>query len=340
MKSIFFHPSTLALAVGLALAPAGLQADDNTTNTVAGEAVPSPQQIPPEVVRSFLYLQEQMHATQLAVERSRLDSEAAAARSSEALNARLRVIEEALLQANTQGRTAVADASRQISESNYRVMILAGIIASLGFLALATTAWMQWRVASQLSAQGTAVGSPALLPAAGYSPMGFRAANGQSANVRLMHTLGRLEHRIAELELGHHAAMPPANVPSVQVANPPIPAASTKDAGSNEPLAALIKQGEDLLTQEEAEQAVAHFDALLAKHPGHPEVLLHKGAALERLERDEEALECYDQALRADHNHTMAYLHKGGLYNRMERFTEAMECYEKALKVQEGRTAA
>jgi tetratricopeptide (TPR) repeat protein len=291
-------------------------------------------------MRSFLHLQEQVHATQMAVERSRLDAESVSARNTEALNARLRIIENALAQANQHGRSAVEEASRQISESNRRMMILAGVFATLGFLAVAATAWLQWRTASRLAFQTSAVGLPALMSGAGYLPLGLAAGAGSAANARLRDALGRLEHRIADLELGQHAVRTTADTAAAGGGGLnalPAPATSDVASATNVALASLIKEGEELLAHEEAEKAMAHFEAILARHPGHPEVLLHKGVALERLQRDPEALECYDLALRADPNLTMAYLHKGGLYNRLERFSEAMECYEKALKLQEER---
>ncbi len=336
MKSIPFHPLSLTLAMGLWLAPACVRAQELSTNAIGGPAASAAQDIPREVMRSFLHLQEQVHATQMAVERSRLDAESVAARNTEALNARLRIIEDALTEARKQDRRAVEEASRQISESNQRMMILAGIFACIGFLAVAATAWLQWRTASRLTLQPSAVGFPALMSAPGYAPLGPGAGAGPAANARLRDALGRLEHRIVELELGQHVIRTPAEVPSAAGTVNALPATPSGTTPSAQ-LASLIKEGEELLAHEEAEKAITHFDAILAKHPGHPEVLLHKGAALERLQRDQEALECYDLALRADQNLTMAYLHKGGLYNRMERFTEAMECYEKALRVQETR---
>src|SRR5262245_2925400 len=49
-----------------------------------------------DTLRTYLQLQEQLHATQMALERNRQESEALAAKNAEAVAARFKVIEEAL----------------------------------------------------------------------------------------------------------------------------------------------------------------------------------------------------------------------------------------------------
>jgi tetratricopeptide (TPR) repeat protein len=328
MKCIWKTLTTPALTMAgvLLLITTPLPAQEVAEEPAERESPVAVQELSPELMRSFLHLQEQVHATQLAVERSRFDAETAAARNTEALNARLRVIETALDQAQRDSSAAMQEASRQIQEASRQTMLYAGLFATLGFLALAVTAWLQWKAASRLTTLPSAVGFPALPPAQGYGVLGLSPA-GQTPNLRLMDALGRLEHRIADLEVSHHEVTPAGRVAGTD--------ALDDDAAGGGELAGLIKEGEQLLAREQAEKAIQLFDSILAKHPGHPEVLLRKGAALERLRKDQEAIECYDQAIRADSQLTMAYLHKGGLYNRMEKFAEAMECYEQALKVQE-----
>lgn len=319
----------LVLAGTLLFTTAQLQAQDEDTPGVAREAAPPAQEMSPELMRSFLHLQEQVHATQMAVERSRAQAEAAEERSTEALNARLEVIESALEKSQQEHTTALQEANRQLQTSNQNTMFYASLLAALGFAALAITGWLQWKTAQRLTHPSLTAGFPALTAPAGRAFPSLPQVN-PTANLRLMDALGRLEHRIAELELER------PEMPSVTGSGASATGENTTSTGAD--LAALIAEGEQLLAREEAEKAIQHFDAILSRHPGHPEVLLHKGAALERLRRDQEAIQCYDLAIQADKNLTMAYLHKGGLYNRMERFSEAMECYEQALKVQEGRT--
>jgi tetratricopeptide (TPR) repeat protein len=325
----------LTMVASLLLTPPSTPAIDAQPEPSDPEVTPATQDVSPELMRAFLHLQEQVHSMQMAVERSRMEADAAAARNAEVLNARLKLIEksiEAQQDANSavlEASTAVKDAGVEIQKSNRLTMLFAGLIATVGFLALAVTGWLQWKTVTRINSTPSAVGYPSLLPPQGYGALGF-GPSGTPPDTRLMDALGRLEHRIADMEIGHHEPLPTGNRAATHEPD-------TTRATDTE-LASLIREGETLLAQEQAEQAIEHFDSILAKHPGHPEVLLHKGAALERLQKDEEAIKCYDQAIRADKTLTMAYLHKGGLFNRMEKFNEAMECYEQALKVQEGRT--
>ena len=151
----------------LLLITAPLPAQEVAEEAADREPPVAVQERSPELMRSFLHLQEQVHATQLAVERSRFDAETAAARNSEALNARLKVIEAALDQAQRDSSAAMREASRQIQEASRQTMLYAGLFATLGFLALAVTAWLQWKAASRLTPMPSAVGFPALPPAQG-----------------------------------------------------------------------------------------------------------------------------------------------------------------------------
>jgi tetratricopeptide (TPR) repeat protein len=305
-----------------------------------GQAVTArSQDLAPELMRSFLHLQEQLHATQLAVERSRIEADAAALRNNEALNKRLELLESALDNASQANSTAVTAANLQIQKSNSQTMMFAGIFVLMGFLALALTGWMQWKTVSHLTGVPLVAGFPGRLPREA-TPLQFGSQSGDAASVRLSDALGKLEHRIAEVEETSHEATPStaAHAASAQTSLRS-GAAGSRPQGEVE-LSALIEEGEGLLAGEDPQKAIEHFDAILEKHPAHAEVLLHKGTALERLHRDQEAIECYDRAIRADKDLTMAYLHKGGLFNRLERFSEAMECYEQALRIQEGRPAA
>src|SRR5262249_2030098 len=73
-----------------------------------------------ETLMSILRLQEQLHATQLAIERNRQDAETAATRNAEALAGRLTTIEQAL----TAQRAQEWDA---IQSSNKTMLIMAGL---------------------------------------------------------------------------------------------------------------------------------------------------------------------------------------------------------------------
>jgi tetratricopeptide (TPR) repeat protein len=342
MRHVSLLPLVPALALASSLlfaAPSSLASDTSgpfTNRTQVGVL----QEVSPELMRSFLHLQEQVHETQMAVERSRMQAEAAAARNAEALNARLKLIEDAMDRSSRENAAAIVESNRQIKESNNTILLVGGLLAFCILAALGIMGWMQWKAVTQIASLPHA-GFPTLLTQ-GYPPFGAGGQQAQLASTQLMSVLGRLEHRIAEMEGTSHSTRPLKVVP---VSDPAAEESVERRAGERKaetetPLADVIREGEELLAGEDAEKAVDYFDSLLVKHPGNPELLLRKGTALERLQRDQEAIECYDLAIKADPDLTMAYLHKGGLFNRMERFSEAMECYEQALRVQEHRRSA
>jgi hypothetical protein len=297
-----------------------------------------------DTLRSLLQVQEQLRATQLAIERNRQETDAAATRSAEVLATRLQGIEQALA-------TQRAQELEAMQSSNRVMLIVAGSFAALGLLAMLLTAYFQWRTVSRLAEISAglplshALGvRPALggLGADDTHPLALGPA--QQSNQRLLGALDRLEKRIYELEHTTHVPLKEGS-PAQPDAALPAPSANTEpatiEANGSGPDAAritvLLGKGQSLLNLDHAEEALASFDAVLALDANHPEALVKKGAALERLRKLDEAIACYDRAIMADSSLTVAYLYKGGLFNRMERFTEALECYEQALRTQETR---
>ena len=63
-------------------------------------------------------------------------------------------------------------------------------------------------------------------------------------------------------------------------------------------------------------EAIADFDAVLARDPGHAEALQVRGHALRMLRRDEEAVESYDQAAQRDPY--LKYVPGDALHARMQ----------------------
>jgi tetratricopeptide (TPR) repeat protein len=315
-----------------------LAADTNTEPSAAGTTNDAASQ---ETLRAYLYLQEQIHATRLALERSREEAEAAATRNAEALAARLQTIEVAL-------------ASQRVGElqalqsSNRVMLIVAGTVAGVGLLAVVLMAFSHWRALGRLADIARSLPARTLAPAAaaigaGDTPLVTLGAAEQS-NERLLGALDRLEKRIYELEHTAHpplsngtpsnnepkAALPPASDSSLA-----LPPGAAPGDGEASKFASLLGKGQSLLNLDHAEEALACFEQVLAQQPNHAEALVKKGTALERLRKFNEAIGCYDRAIAADSSMTIAYLYKGGLFNRMERFTEALECYEQALRTQE-----
>jgi len=297
-----------------------------------------------ETLRSYLQLQEQLHAVQLAIDHNRKEAEAATAERAKALAVRLEGIEQSLAAQRSQELKAM--------ESSNRVMlVVAGGFATLGFLAMLFMAYFQWRTINRLAEitaslpVAHALGSSVAALGGGDSHV-VTIGPPEQANQRLLGALEQLEKRIHELEhttqtplpealaLHHEPAGPPP-LPNGEQA-PPAPGDAV-EAPESARITVLLGKGQSLLNLDKPEEAVACFDQVLALDARHPEALVKKGAALERLRKLDEAIVCYDRAIAADNSLTVAYLYKGGLFNRLERFGEALECYEKALRTQEVR---
>ena len=295
-----------------------------------------------DTLRAYAQLQEHLHAMQLATERNRQEADAAAAENATAFASRLQGIEHTLTRQRAQELEAM-------QSSNRTMLFVAGLFASLGFLAMLFMAFFQWRIISRLAeisgalpvphAPGAA--SPAAAPGTGDAP-GVTVGLAQQPSQRLIGALERLEQRINQLE---HTPNPPLHEgPSLAQADPAASSAGATTAAASPDAAAapdaaritmLLGKGQCLLNLGQAEAAVDCFNQVLALDPNHPDALVKKGAALERLRNLDAALACYDRAIAADGSMTVAYLYKGGLFNRMERFGESLECYEQALRTHE-----
>lgn len=272
-----------------------------------------------DTLRSYLQLQEQLRATQLALERNRQEAEALAARNAEAVAARLQLIEAAM----TAQRTRELEV---VQSSNRLLLVVAGSFAGVGFIAMLLTAYLQWRAVKRLADFAALVPATARLslPAGDNEAKLLGAGATEQASARLFGSLTQLEKRILELE---HTAQPPLAQKSG--ATPPAESAN----GDHTHL--LLAKGQSLLNLDKPDEALACYDEILKLEPEHPEALVKKGVALEQLRQVEDALRCYDRAIAADGSLTVAYLQKGGLFNRLERYEEALQCYEQALRSQE-----
>jgi tetratricopeptide (TPR) repeat protein len=294
--------------------------------------------------RASLQPQEQLHATQLALERDRKETDAAAAENAKAFANRLQGIERAL----TLQRAQELDA---VQSSNRAILFVAGLFAVLGLLAMPFMAYFQRRTINRLAeisaalpvARALGAGSPVAALGAGNASVVTVGPVEQSSQ-RLLGALEQLENRIHQLE---HKPNPPLNAGASLAQAAPTPALSSRGevpaatpahaAAAPDALhiAMLLGKGHSLLNLDQPEDALVCFDQVLALDSNHAEALVKKGTALERLRKLDAAIACYDQAIAADGSMTVAYLLKGGLFNRMDRFGEALECYEQALRKQE-----
>jgi len=285
-----------------------------------------------EALRSYLQLQEQLQATQLALERNRQEAETLATRNAEAVTMRLQLLEQAV-------STQRARELEAMQSTNRLLLIMAGSFAGVGFIAMLLTAYLQWRAVNRLAeftALVTGSPRPSLPTAGGVGLNALGSGTTEQSNARLIGALNRLEGRIQELEHNSQIPLPEKSANSTATVNQPVSEGSTNGGESSQShVALLLAKGQSLLSLDQASEALACYDEILAIEPNHREALVKRGMALEQLRRIDEALNCYDLAIAADASMTIAYLQKGGLYNRLERYDEALQCYEQALRTQE-----
>lgn len=324
-------PAAFAFFVSQLLAVSGLCAAE----TVAGESTPARAESGSnsnESLRAYLQLQEQIHNTQLSLERDRKEGREAVA-----------ALKEAVI---GQRESALGQLGREVSSLNIAmqntnmllVKIAAGFVV-VGFLAMVITAFLQWRAVTRLAEVAAMIprarqALPA--PSVGVETPLFSNAAAEQSSQRLFGALTQLEKRIHELEHTAH----PASAEST-----PVTATGTNGNGSHtldaehsqekDHDAVLLAKAQSLLDLEKGEQALEAINEILLNEPNNPEALVKKGIALEQLRQTEEALRCYDRAIELNGGLTIAYLQKGGLFNRMERYEEALQCYEQALRAQE-----
>lgn len=275
-----------------------------------------------QTLRAYLQMQEQLHATQRAVEESRVETENVTRRNAEVISARLNLIEQSIAAQRQRALEATQNSNRVL-------LLLVGVLAGIAVLAMVCTAWFQTRAMNRMAEaaealrQISAFGHPFALGAPGEVTMIYAGDAVDQSSARFLGDLDRLQKRIQELEAG--LLFRPAGEPSG--AN----GVAREISETAARVGLLLGKGESLLKLDQADGALACFEEALAIDPTNIEALLKKGTALERLERTEEAIVSYDRAIAADQTATTAYLFKGGAYNRLKRYAEAVECYEQAL---------
>ncbi|MFO1511359.1 MAG: tetratricopeptide repeat protein [Verrucomicrobiota bacterium] len=296
-----------------------------------------------ETLRSYLQLQEQLHVTQLALERNRQETEALAAKNAEAVAARFKAIEEALTTQRVTEldsmKSSMETLERSMESNNRMLMTVAGTIASVGFIVLLLTAYLQWRSVSRLAEFTAMVQSArvALPPPGQAEAQLLGAGEVTQSGGRMSSALAQLEKRILELEHTTHSSVEVKPI-SAGAGGDAHPNGAASENGHHEHAnheAVLLAKGQSLLNMDKPAEALECFEEILRAEPDHAEALVKKGIALEELRRMDEALQCYDHAIAANGDLTIAYLQKGGLFNRLERYEEALQCYEQALHAQE-----
>jgi tetratricopeptide (TPR) repeat protein len=365
VTSFGFRALTSAAVLFLALA-AGLSAQTpvDAPTTINRSAVPS-ELGQADLLKAYLQVKEELHATQLAVANTRLEAEAAARTQTAALAEKIEAMKVSFETERDRQRMEWQQAETERSwqreeeeEFNRLVFWIGGVFGAVGLLAVLATPFLQWRALNRF----VEVNAQRLQLTAASNQVGLSLPAGSSAadqavetsSDRLMSVIDRMERRILELEETSGPTTPsvqaqlqqtPASLPAVaaqSAAGVGTPAKSSAEksvrlaqAEQGNPIAVLLGKGLLLLELNKSREAMACYDEILRAEPSNAEALVRKGSALEQLRRDEEALECYDAAIRADRRKTLAYLYKGAVCNRLSRFEESVESYEQALKVEQ-----
>jgi tetratricopeptide (TPR) repeat protein len=300
MRLNLFFP--LVLAVALFSTAARAQTNSPSTNT-------------DELLNGYLQIQEQLHATRMAIEDAQLTAADDAKRNADAISARLQSLEQTV----ADQRNSDADAARKTQQLT---LLLAGAFGLAGLGIMVLMFYFQWRAFSQLAQISSQHNSALVSPAAVQQLAGPGRATVEASNARLLDVVGRLEQRIHELESGSRS------LPETATVKP-----SEKPAG-------LLAEGQALLDANQPQKALELFEKFLSAQPEHGEAMVQTAAALEKLGRDEEALAFYNRAIAADGTLVVAHLHKGGMLNRLRRYDEALNCFEQALLAQDKKAAA
>ena len=259
-----------------------------------------------ELANSFLQIQEQIHASQLALEQNQEAALETAQSNATVLAARLQSLEQSVAKQHA----GDVDAARKTQQLT---LMTAGVFGLLGLSIMLLMVYFQWRAFTQFAQISSRQHAAIANAEAVHQLAAPGRATVEAAKTQLLTVVSRLEQRINELESGQKL------LPESGGAKPPD----------------LLAEGQKHLDANAPQKALECFDKFLSAHPEHAEALIKRAAALEKLGRDDEALAGYDRAMAADGNLVIAHLHKGGLLNRLRRYDEALNCYEQALRAQD-----
>src|SRR6185312_14152150 len=122
---------------------------DSATNETL---LPPPVSSSNEALRAYLQLQEQIHDTQLSIERNRLQAQVVAAQEGVALSNRLHAIEESLALQKANDLIEAEHTSRML-------MGVLAIFATVGLFAVLLMVYFQSRAVSRIAEISTALAS-------------------------------------------------------------------------------------------------------------------------------------------------------------------------------------
>src|ERR1019366_102203 len=212
-----FYRKFLAVVGGVLLAARIFAADTNAVPGLTRE----------EVADNYLHIQEQIHASQLAIEQNQQAAVDAAKSNAAALAVRLQSLEQTV--AAQHGSDA--EAARRTQQLT---LFLAGAFGLAGLGIMLLMVYFQWRAFTQI-AQISSHNQLALENAGAVHQLAAPGrATVESSNARLLDVVGQLEKRINELESGQKL------LPEIATAKPHDPLAETqKFLDANQPQLAL-----------------------------------------------------------------------------------------------------
>ena len=307
MKLLFIR-NLFAICLVVFLAANLFAAEPNSTNLVTRD----------EMANNYLQFQEQLHASQLAIEQKQQTALDLSQSNAMMLAQRLQSLEQTV----ASQKTSDAEAARKTQQT---AVIMAGTIGIVGLGIMVMMVYFQWRAFTQL-AQISARQHVAVTNGDAVHQLAAPGrATVEASAAQLLSVVSRLEQRINELENGQKLLPEPGSAKPV-----PVPVSG--------PLAVdMLVEGQRYLDANLPLKALECFDKYLTGQPDRADAVLKRAAALEKLGRDDEALAGYNRAISLDNTLVIAHLHKGGLLNRLRRYDEALNCYEQALVGQERR---
>jgi hypothetical protein len=103
-----------------------------------------------DILGAYLQLQEDLRATQRAIEQNRQEARSAATQTAESLSRGLQGMQEAFATQRTRDLEAM-------QRSNKVMLLLAGALAAMGCLTMLMLTWLQWRMSKDLGAISAAL---------------------------------------------------------------------------------------------------------------------------------------------------------------------------------------
>ena len=332
MSSHFYRTIWLAAAVvflAIRLPAMDTNAVQEATNDLRSDMVTA----------SLLQIQEQLHNTQLALQENQQMAAALARNNSDLLAAHLQSLEQTLLaqrasEIDEEHRTAAWTLLLT------GIIGLAGLGILLWMVYLQARAFTKLtEISAQQSAALANASAVHQLAAPARAVVENSNANLIEAVGQLRERVTELEHGTLSLVSGANmgakangitAGTGIPNGDSNGNAN-----GNSNGNGSGRAKTEVLEEGQRFLDQNDPRQALEIIDRFLAGHPDDPEALLQKADALQKVGRNDEALAHYNLVIAADSTLAVAHLQKGGLLNRLRRYDEALNCYEQALQAQE-----